>query len=93
MNLHSWLHKESFPAPIHLMSLIADSLLVYCQDNTLYHFLVVPYIESGGYYAPPRLVQFGQINFKGIVHSPNRVRAISWILPEDHISVYIRGIV
>jgi RAB6A-GEF complex partner protein 1 len=71
------------------MSLIADSLLVYCQDNTLYHFLVVPYIESGGYYTPPRLVQFGQINFKGIIHSPTRVRAISWILPEEHTSVYL----
>src|SRR5277367_4697278 len=83
----SWLHREALGSSVLLMSLIADSLLVYCQDNTLYHFLVVPYIESGGYYTPPRLVQFGQINFKGIIHSPTRVRAISWILPEEHTSV------
>lgn len=66
------------------MSLIGDSLLVYCQDNTLYHFLVVPAMENGTYQSLPRLVQFGQINFRGIIHSPTRVRAISWILPEEH---------
>ena len=66
------------------MSLLGDSLLVYCAENMLYHFLVVPAVESGGYQSPPRLVQFGQISFRGIIHSPTRIRAMSWILPEEY---------
>ena len=89
MGLASWLHRETFASSILLMSLVGDSLLVYCQDNTLYHFLVVPSIENGGYQSPPRLVQFGQISFRGIIHSPTRVRAISWILPEEHTSTFL----
>jgi hypothetical protein len=89
MGLSSWLHRETFPSSILLMSLIGDSLLVYCQDNILYHFLVVPSIENAGYQSPPRLVPFGQISFRGIIHSPSRVRAISWILPEEHTSNYL----
>jgi RAB6A-GEF complex partner protein 1 len=83
----SWIHREALGSSILLMSLIGDSLLVYCQDNTLYHFLVVPAMENGSYQSPPRLVQFGQINFRGIIHSPTRVRAISWILPEEHTRI------
>jgi hypothetical protein len=71
------------------MSLVGDSLLVYCQENILYHFLIVPSTESGGYESPPRLVQFGQISFRGIIHSPTRVRAISWILPPEHTSTIV----
>src|SRR2546421_12700600 len=84
MALKSWLHRETFASPILLMSLLGDSLLVYCADNVLYHFLVVPTTETRGYQSPPRLVQFGQISFRGIIHSPTRVRAMSWILPEEH---------
>lgn len=69
------------------MSLVADSLLVYCQDNILYHFVVVPSMENGSDQSPPRLVQFGQISFRGIIHSPTRVRGISWILPDEHTSI------
>src|SRR5271169_3256922 len=87
MGPSSWLHREALGSTILLLSLIGDSLLVYCQDNTLYHFLVVPAMENGSYQSPPRLVQFGQINFRGIIHSPTRVRAISWILPEEHTSI------
>ena len=89
MSLASWLHRETFSSSILLMSLFGDSLLVYCQDNTLYHFLVVPAMENGGYQSPARLVQFGQINFQGIIHSPTRVRAISWIVPEEHTRVLL----
>ena len=88
MALTSWLHRESFNSSILLMSLIGDSLLVYCQDNILYHFVIVQATETGHFnQTPPRLVQFGQINFKGIIHSPARVRAISWILPDEHTSI------
>jgi len=87
MSLTSWLHRESFNSSILLLSLIGDSLLVYCQDNILYHFVIVQATETGHFnQSPPRLVQFGQINFKGIIHSPARVRAISWILPDEHTS-------
>ena len=57
----------------------ADSLLVYTYDNTLLHFIVIPTSSS------IRLVQVGQIGFHGIIRAPPRVRAISWILPEDQL--------
>jgi RAB6A-GEF complex partner protein 1 len=69
---------------IVLMSVLGDSLLVYCQDNVLYHFLIVSPNTTGGFHSPPRLAQFGQISFRGIIHSPARVRAMSWILPVEH---------
>jgi RAB6A-GEF complex partner protein 1 len=67
------------------MSISGDSLLVYCQDNTLSHFLIIPRDEDGTQQDSPRLVQLGQISFRGIIHSPTRVRAISWILSREHI--------
>lgn len=57
----------------------ADSLLVYTYDNTLLHFIIIPTSSS------IRLVQVGQIGFHGIIRAPPRVRAISWILPEDQL--------
>ncbi len=56
-----------------------DSLLVYTYDNTLLHFIIVPTSSS------LRLVQVGQIGFHGIIRAPPRVRAISWILPDDQM--------
>ena len=57
----------------------ADSLLIYTYDNTLLHFIIIPTSSS------IRLVQVGQIGFHGIIRAPPRVRAISWILPEDQM--------
>ncbi|KAK3716367.1 WD40 repeat protein [Vermiconidia calcicola] len=56
-----------------------DSLLVYTYDNTLMHYIVVPTSAS------IKLVQVGQIGFHGIIRAPPRVRAISWLLPEDQM--------
>jgi RAB6A-GEF complex partner protein 1 len=56
-----------------------DSLLVYTYDNILYHYIIT---------ATPKaveLVQAGQIAFHGIVRAPARVRAVSWILPDEHL--------
>lgn len=56
-----------------------DSLLIYTYDNTLLHYILLPTSTS------LKLVQVGQIGFHGIIRAPPRVRAISWILPEDQL--------
>ncbi|KAK3069095.1 WD40 repeat protein [Teratosphaeriaceae sp. CCFEE 6253] len=56
-----------------------DSLLVYTYENVLLHYIIAP---SG---SAVRLVQVGQIGFHGIIRAPPRVRAISWLLPEDQV--------
>jgi hypothetical protein len=56
-----------------------DSLLVYSYDNILYHY-VINAMQSN-----VSLVQVGQIAFHGIVRAPTRVRAISWVLPEEQL--------
>jgi len=80
----SYLYRESLSSPVLTMSVLGDSLLIYCQDNTLFHFLIIPTNGNDTVHAGPRLVQLGQISFRGIIHSPTRVRAISWTLPVEH---------
>ncbi|KAK2742550.1 hypothetical protein FQN57_005176 [Myotisia sp. PD_48] len=76
----SVLHSESLQSPAVFMGPSGeDSLLVYTYDNILYHYV----INSVG--TRISLVQVGQIAFHGIVRSPARVRAISWVLPEDQL--------
>ncbi|GAB7350920.1 hypothetical protein MBLNU459_g1432t1 [Dothideomycetes sp. NU459] len=72
------LHAESLPYPIVCVATTGDdSLLVYTYDNVLLHYLFLSSQKS------INLVQVGQIAFHGIIRAPPRVRAISWILPED----------
>lgn len=74
------LHSEPIQAPVVLITTSGeDSLLVYTYENLLYHFIFTPYQGS------VRLVQVGQIAFHGIVRSPARVRALSWVLPESQL--------
>jgi hypothetical protein len=54
-------------------------LLVYTNDNVLYHYIVQSLETS------VRLVQVGQITFYGIIRAPARVRAISWIVPDEQL--------
>lgn len=56
-----------------------DSLLAYTYDNALYHFIVQGTKDT------VKLVKVGQIYFNGIIRAPARVRAISWILPDQHL--------
>ncbi|EME49836.1 hypothetical protein DOTSEDRAFT_68585 [Dothistroma septosporum NZE10] len=73
-------HVEALSAPAISTTVSgSDSLLVYTYENTLLHYVIV--IESSSI----RLVQVGQIGFHGIIRAPPRVRAISWILPEDQL--------
>ena len=73
-------HTEELSAPAIFTAVTGtDSLLVYTYDNTLLHFVVMTSNAS------IRLVQVGQIGFHGIIRAPPRVRAISWILPEDQL--------
>ena len=86
---NSILHIEYLPSPVVFIGPSGeDSLLVYTYDNVLYHFIINS-TESH-----ITLVPVGQIAFNGIVRAPTRVRAISWILPEDQMreSSIARGI-
>ncbi|KAK3671154.1 WD40 repeat protein [Recurvomyces mirabilis] len=74
------LYEEELSAPVILLTMSGhDSLLVYTYDNFLLHYIVA---ISG---SSVKLVQVGQIGFHGIIRAPPRVRAISWILPEDQL--------
>ncbi|KAF1984720.1 RIC1-domain-containing protein [Aulographum hederae CBS 113979] len=71
---------ERLAAPIVLLTPSGDdSLLVYTYENILYHYMINVTQRS------VKLVQVGQIAFHGIIRAPPRVRAISWILPEDQL--------
>jgi hypothetical protein len=74
------MHVQQLPAPIVLITPSGeDSLLVYTYDNILYHYVIN--VSNGNVI----LVQVGQIALHGIIRAPTRVRALSWILPEDQI--------
>ncbi|KAF2813390.1 RIC1-domain-containing protein [Mytilinidion resinicola] len=74
------MHVEHLPDPIVLMvSSGEDSLLVYTHDNVLYHYIIS--VAN----AAVKLVQVGQITLNGVIRSPARVRALSWILPEEQL--------
>lgn len=74
------MHVQKLPAPIVLIAPSGeDSLLVYTYENILYHFVMN--VSD----ATVNLIQVGQIALHGIIRAPTRVRALSWILPEDQI--------
>ncbi|QDS74565.1 hypothetical protein FKW77_008015 [Venturia effusa] len=74
------MHVEALPAPIVLLVPSGnDSLLVYTFDNILYHF-IINYSNT-----TVRLVQAGKIELQNTIRSPPRVRALSWILPEEQL--------
>lgn len=74
------MHVQKLPSPIVLIAASGeDSLLVYTYENHLYHYV----INVAG--AAVTLIQVGQIGLHGIIRAPPRVRALSWILPEDQI--------
>jgi len=66
------------------MSLIEDSLLVYTQKNQLHHYVFMDLPRDNGNPAGGvKIVLAGLVNFEGIVHSPLRVRAVSWMLDSE----------
>lgn len=74
------LSSEDIDAPAILTTTSGgDSLLVYTYDNILLHYIIAPLGSS------IKLVQVGQIGFHGVIRAPLRVRAISWILPDDQL--------
>lgn len=80
LGLSQVLHIEELSAPAISTTISgSDSLLVYTYDNVLLHYIIAPTASSF------RLVQVGQIGFHGIIRAPPRVRAISWLLPEEQI--------
>lgn len=80
----SILFAEVLPAPaVFIGPSGEDSLLVYTYDNVLYHYVI------NATQTRISLVQVGQIAFHGIVRAPTRVRSISWILPDNQLSMMI----
>ena len=74
------MHVQDVSAPIvHLAPSGEDSLLIYTYENHLFHFII------NANNASIRLVPVGQIALSGIIRAPPRVRALSWILPEDQL--------
>jgi hypothetical protein len=74
------MHIEYLPSPVVFIGPSGeDSLLVYTYDNILYHYII------NSMQTHITLVPVGQIAFNGIVRAPTRVRAISWVLPEDQM--------
>jgi len=74
------MHVEQIPAPIVLIAPSGeDSLLVYTYENNLHHYVINFTNKS------VKLVQVGQIALHGIIRAPPRVRALSWILPEEQL--------
>ncbi|KAK8240168.1 RIC1-domain-containing protein [Phyllosticta capitalensis] len=74
------MHVERLPAPIVLIAPSGDdSLLVYTYENILYHYIINVANSA------VRIVRVGQIALHGIIRAPPRVRALSWILPEDQL--------
>ena len=76
----SLMYTERLPSPVVVITLTGqDSLLAYTYDNVLYHYVV----NASG--TTVSLVQVGQIALHGIIRAPARVRAVSWILPENQL--------
>ncbi|KAF7719320.1 Ribosomal control protein 1 (RIC1) domain-containing protein [Penicillium ucsense] len=76
----SIMHIEYLPSPVVFIGPSGeDSLLVYTYDNILYHYIINSTRNKIS------LVPVGQIAFNGIVRAPTRVRAISWVLPEEQM--------
>ncbi|KAI9847884.1 MAG: hypothetical protein M1838_000692, partial [Thelocarpon superellum] len=74
------LHVEPLSSPVvHLAPSGDDSLLVYTYENVLYHYVITATRDA------VKLVAVGQIGFHGIVRAPARVRAMSWILPDQQL--------
>jgi len=74
------MHVEQLSASIVLLAPSGqDSLLVYTQENNLYHYVIKVS------HSIVKLVQVGQIGLHGIIRAPLRIRALSWILPEDQL--------
>lgn len=71
----SHLSSVQLPAPIHLVCLHDNSLLIYTTANTFYHFLIIPTERE------VELRLCGSISFEGVVQVPGRVRAMSWLIP------------
>ncbi|KAF2460727.1 hypothetical protein BDY21DRAFT_333237 [Lineolata rhizophorae] len=74
------MHVEYLPSPIVLISASGeDSLLVYTYENILCHYMI------NAVDGAVKLAQVGQITLHGIIRAPPRVRAISWLLPDDQL--------
>ena len=85
LNESSKVFVERLSAPVVIISSVGeDSLLVYTQENLLYHFIITTSNST------VRLVQVGQIGLHGIIRAPSRVRAVTWSIPDYQLGKDMR---
>lgn len=71
------LHSVSLSSAVISLSTSGDDgVLVYTYDNTLDHYIVDAQDKT------TQLIKVGQITLTGVIRSPARVRAVSWIVPD-----------
>ncbi|CAG8465384.1 5719_t:CDS:10 [Paraglomus occultum] len=69
------------PSNVLYLTIVENALLAYCDDNLMYHYLMVtPPNEAGKGIIMLELAQ--QISFMGVIHAAARVRSISWFQPK-----------
>lgn len=74
------LHNVALSAPVVNLSTSGDDgVLAYTYDNTLDHYIVDKKQPT------PQLLKVGQITLSGVIRSPSRVRAVSWVVPDQQI--------
>ncbi|KAF9478024.1 RIC1-domain-containing protein [Pholiota conissans] len=69
------LYREVLSAPVVILSIVDNSLLVFTADNNLYHYLIVPTSDT------IKLHLCGSISFTGVISAPRAVRMLSWMIP------------
>jgi len=76
------------PSNVLYLTIVENALLAYCDDNLMYHYLMVtPPHEAGKGIIMLELAQ--QISFMGVIHAAARVRSISWFQPKAQSNDYI----
>ncbi|KAI8446786.1 RIC1-domain-containing protein [Phakopsora pachyrhizi] len=73
LSLSQCLNERQLTAPIVLLSIYENSLLVYTLDNVLHHFLI----------QDSKLIKCSSNGFDGIINDPIRVRGLSWFINDS----------
>jgi len=82
LELDKALHVVVLDSPVvHLHPSGDDSVLVYSFNNVLDHYMIEVSEKE------IQLRKVGQIALHGIIRAPARVRSISWVVPEQQLSM------
>lgn len=90
LGLEHMLDSFGFALPVILLSVKDNTLLVYTEENIVYHFAIAA-TPSGSV----RLQELDAIDLSDVIDRPKQVKAMEWVVPEgvksgrleDHSSV------